>query len=110
MSSQENPFLIFLLLPGFALLRGREGIITLFCRGEHQESGVKIITSFHLRLIFFLAFSFIIILKICVMLSYLELTLNPTVTNADQKVVFNTWSVFWDLKAYRAQSAGKQFN
>lgn len=114
MSSQKNAFLIFLLLPGFAILRGREGIITLFCRGEHQESGVKIITSFHLRLIFFLAFSFfsfsfVIILKICVKI-YLELTLNPTVTNADQKVVFNTWSIFWDLKAYRAQSAGKQFN
>lgn len=54
--SEKNPFLVFLLLPGFPLLRGREGIITLFCRGEHQESGVKIITSFHLRLIFFPAF------------------------------------------------------
>lgn len=98
----------------FAWICYFEGIITLFCRGEHQESGVKIITSFHLRLIFFLAisffsFSFVIILKICVK-SSLELTLNPTVTNADQKVVFNTWSIFWDLKAYRAQSAGKQSN
>lgn len=85
MSSQKNPFLVFLLLPGFALLRGREGLTTLFCRGEQQESGVKIITSFHLRLIFFLAFFFFpfISLKICVKLSYLELTLNPTVTNAD---------------------------
>lgn len=56
MLTQKNTFLIFLFLPGISSLKGWEGIITLFHRGEHHKSEVKTIISFHLRIIFFSAF------------------------------------------------------
>lgn len=59
MSPQKNPFLFFFCLClGCPLSRRWEGVKTLSHCGEHQESEVKTITSFHLRLIFFPAFFF----------------------------------------------------
>lgn len=88
---RKTHFLFFSLLPGISSFKGMGGNNNplLLC-GVHQESEVKPITSFQLRLIFFPAFFFFfaIILGICVKISYLEVTLNPTVTNANRKVVF----------------------
>lgn len=100
---RKTHFLFFSLLPGISSFKGMGGNNNplLLC-GVHQESEVKPITSFQLRLIFFPAFFFFF----CHHLGDLceDFILGSDLESYSDKCrpkgsFFNTLSVCWDLKA-----------